>query len=217
MASLKVHETFLSLQGESTFAGALCFFIRLAGCNLDCVYCDTRQARPACAGTDMEIEQLIELASQSGAPLVEVTGGEPLTQPETVLLLQELLDAGFEVLLETNGAVDISVVPEGVHRIVDYKLPDSGMAERMLPENFRCLNSNDEVKFVISSRKDYEFARKVIVEYDLTGQTEKILYSPVWGKVDFQELAQWIIDDRLPGKMQIQMHKIIWGPDKTGV
>lgn len=217
MAKLRVHETFLSLQGESTFAGFLCFFIRLAGCNLDCNYCDTQVARPFEAGEWMEIEDLVELAVRSGSPLVEVTGGEPLAQADTPLLLQALLDAGLDVLLETNGSMPIDVVPEGVHRIVDYKLPGCGMANRMLPQNFREINANDEVKFVISDRADYDFAKKVIVEYDLASKTEHLLFSPVWGRIAFDDLAAWIVEDRLPGRMQIQMHKIIWGPEKTGV
>ncbi len=217
MPELRVHETFLSLQGESSFAGRLCFFIRLAGCNLNCSYCDTPQAQPCDAGEFMSVEKLVELAAASGSPLVEVTGGEPMLQAETPVLLRELLDAGFEVLLETNGALSLAEVPEEVHCIVDCKLPGSGMSQRMLPENFRSLKHIDEVKFVISGREDYDFAKKIIVKYDLASQTENLLYSPVWGSISFEELAQWIISDRLPGRMQLQMHKMIWGPDKSGV
>lgn len=217
MATLRVYETFLSLQGESTFAGRLCYFIRLAGCNLRCSYCDTGVAQPFDAGSDVEIEELVRRAVASGSPLVEVTGGEPLAQPGTPVLLTALLDEGLEVLLETNGAVAVDQVPEGVHRIIDYKLPSSGMAERMLAANFQALTPDDEVKFVIGGRADYDFAKKVIVEYDLASQTPNLLYSPVWGSVGFEELASWVIEDRLPGRMQIQMHKIIWGPERAGV
>lgn len=214
---LKVYEHFLSLQGESTFAGQLCYFIRLSGCNLRCSYCDTTMAQELDSGRDMSIDELVELAVNSGSPLVEVTGGEPLMQKETSQLLQALLDAKLEVLLETNGAIDIGCVPQGVHRIVDYKLSSCGMAEKMLAKNFLQLTANDEVKFVIANRSDYDEACEIIERYNIAKQSDKILFSPVWGSVEFEDLASWIVADKLPVRMQIQMHKIIWGADRNGV
>ncbi|MBO5690010.1 MAG: radical SAM protein [Lentisphaeria bacterium] len=214
---IRVFETFGSLQGESTFAGERCFFIRLAGCRLRCAWCDTLQAQAHDCGKEYSAAELTALALASGIPLVEVTGGEPLEQPEAVELLQCLLDAGLQVLLETNGAEDASSVPEGVVRIFDYKLPSSRMESLMLPENFRTLRKQDEVKFVIGSREDFLRAREVETLYDIPAQTAKIIYSPVWGCVDFAELAQWIVESRAPGRMQLQLHKLIWGADAAGV
>lgn len=217
MARLRIYETFLSLQGESTRIGRLCFFIRLAGCNLDCSYCDTAPARPFDAGGEREVADLVAEAAASGADFVEVTGGEPLAQDGVIELLEALLAHGFEVALETNGSLPLDRVPEPVIRIVDYKLPSSRMTARMLAANFRRLRPHDEVKFVIGGRADYEAARAAIAHFELAKQTPNLLYSPVWGAVDFAELASWIIADRLPGRMQIQLHKIIWGPETSGV
>ena len=216
-AALRVFETFLSLQGESTHAGRLCWFIRLAGCNLNCSYCDTRCARSFEAGREMSVADLITAALDSGAPLVEVTGGEPLAQTGTPELLAQLLATGVDVALETNGAVDITSVPPGVCRIVDYKLPSSGMTDRMLEGNFRCLTPRDEVKFVVGSREDYEVAGEVLRRFRLPEQTPNLLMSPVWGAVSWETLAEWIIADRLPARMQLQLHKLIWGADRQGV
>lgn len=217
MARLRIYETFLSLQGESTRIGRRCFFIRLAGCNLDCSYCDTALARSFDAGEERDIADLVAEAVASGADFVEVTGGEPLAQDAVIGLLETLLAQGFEVALETNGSLPLDRVPEPVIRIVDYKLPSSRMTARMLPENFRSLRPHDEVKFVIGGRADYEAACEAIARFKLAEQTPHLLYSPVWGAVNFAELASWIIADRLPGRMQIQLHKIIWGPETSGV
>lgn len=217
MTQLRIVEQFLSLQGESTHAGRLCYFIRLAGCNLRCSYCDTAIALDFQAGTPVDVAELVDAAVASGAPLVEVTGGEPMAQSGTPELLRALLAAGLEVAMETNGSLPLDAVPEQVIRIVDWKLPSSGMESRMLAANFRQLRPRDEVKFVIGSREDYESAKRVLDEYAIAGQTGNILYSPVWGKIDFEALAGWLIADRLPGRMQIQMHKVVWGPEKTGV
>ena len=157
------------------------------------------------------------MALASGIPVVEVTGGEPLEQPEAIQLLQSLADAGLQVLLETNGAEDASAVPAEVVRIFDYKLPSSRMEDLMLPENFRTLREHDEVKFVIGSREDFLRAREVEAMYAIPGQTSKIFYSPVWGAVTFAELAQWMMESRAPGRMQLQLHKLIWGADASGV
>ena len=214
---IRVFETFSSLQGESSFAGQRCFFIRLSGCRLRCAWCDTLPAQPHDCGKEYSVEALVDMALASGIPVVEVTGSEPLEQPESVNLLQKLLDAGLQVLLETNGAEDASRVPEGVVRIFDYKLPSSRMESLMLPANFHTLRKRDEVKFVIGSREDFDRAREVETLYAIPEQVNKIFYSPVWGAVTFAELAQWIMESKAPGRMQLQMHKLIWGADATGV
>lgn len=210
---LKICERFVSLQGESTQAGRLCYFIRLSGCNLSCAYCDTRYAE---SGEMMSLNAIMAGVRRTGVKLVEITGGEPLTQEATPVLAEMLLNEGFEVMLETNGACDITVMPEGVRRIVDCKLPGSGMWEYNLWSNFDHLTGLDEVKFVVSSRSDFECALKVVKDYSLEKKCE-ILYSPVFGKVGFAELAQWVIDSRAPGRMQLQMHKLIWGSEAVGV
>ena len=211
---LSVCETFSSIQGESTRAGRKCFFIRLAGCSLDCSYCDTAYAKSG--GTDATVEELVQRAHDSGLELVEITGGEPLEQPETPQLCRALLDAGFEVLLETNGAQMLDEVPSGVAKIVDCKLPSSGMAERMREENYALLGPGDEVKFVVSSHRDFEYAVEVTKRFDLAGTGCALLVSPVWGEVELPELAKWIMECDAPFRMQLQMHRIIWG-DKRGV
>ena len=211
---LRVVETFVSLQGESTQAGRKCFFIRLEGCNLSCSYCDTRYA--ASGGKPMSIGELTELAEKSRTSLVEITGGEPLLQTETPALCRALLEKGFEVMLETNGALSIEEIPVQVRRIVDCKLPDSGMADRMLVENYALLTARDEVKFVVSSKRDFVYAEKVCAEYDLASKSPHLLVSPVWGRVGLEELADWLIASVHPFRLQLQMHKIIWG-DRRGV
>ena len=211
---LQVIEVFTSLQGESTQAGRKCFFIRLEKCNLSCVYCDTGYA--ASGGYPASVEELVEAAQSSGVDLVEITGGEPLLQKETPALCRALLAAGFEVMIETNGSVSIKDIPVAVRRIVDCKLPDSGMSEFMLTENYELLTPRDEVKFVVSSRKDFDCAVEICRRYDLVSKTPNLLVSPVWGKYEFKELAQWILETDLPLRMQLQFHKIIWG-DMPGV
>lgn len=213
---MRLVESFTSLQGESTHAGRICFFVRLAGCNLDCNYCDTRYARDFGAGEPATAEELVRLAKESGVGLVEITGGEPLADPETPELCRRLLDAGFEVLLETNGSFSIAPVPCEVRKILDCKLPGSGMAGHNDFGNYALLAPHDEVKFVISGRGDFDYALDVIRRYDLAARTRNLLASPVWGRVSFEELAKWVIDSRAPLRMQLQMHKLIWG-DRTGV
>ena len=211
---LPVIETFTSIQGESTHAGRRCFFIRLAGCNLRCNYCDTAYAWDG--GELFSVEKLTFLAVNSAAGLVEVTGGEPLLHEETPRLLQSLLDAGLEVLLETNGAVSVSSVPPMVRKIIDCKTPGSGMAEKNIFANYELLLPHDEVKFVVSGRADFDWSLEVIEKYDLAGKTANLIFSPVWGRVSFEELAKWVVDCGKPVRMQLQMHKLIWG-DKKGV
>ena len=211
---LQIIETFKSVQGESTHAGKVCFFIRLAGCNLRCVYCDTSYAWDG--GTARSVDDLVAEAVSAGCDTVEITGGEPLMQSETPLLAEKLLDAGKNVLIETNGSLDFSIISDRCCRIVDCKLPDSGMAEKNCYSAYSGLTGRDEVKFVVSSRKDFDFAVDVIRKYDLQNKTGNLLFSPVWDKVDPAQLAQWVIECNLPVRMQIQMHKVLWG-DKRGV
>ena len=211
---LSVCETFSSIQGESTHAGRPCFFIRLAGCSCNCSYCDTEYAKAP--GKPYGIEELLALARNSGLALVEITGGEPMEQPESPLLCRRLLDEGFEVLLETNGTLPLDAVPSGVRRIVDCKLPSSGMAERNFTVNYSLLNADDEVKFVVGTREDFDCAVGVIKDHRLAEKGCALLVSPVWGRADFRELAEWVLTSGLPLRMQIQMHKVIWG-DRRGV
>lgn len=164
----------------------------------------------------MEIPALVDLAVQSSCALVEVTGGEPLIHPETPTLVQALLERGFEVLIETNGSCDISVLPEKCKKIIDCKLPGSGMAEKHLRSNYEFLQPHDEIKFVVSDAADFEYAVREIKEYSLSERTGNLIFSPVWGRISFEELAQLVIDSKLNIRMQLQMHKIIWG-DKKGV
>jgi 7-carboxy-7-deazaguanine synthase len=213
---IKIIEHFTSLQGESTHAGRICNFIRLAGCNLRCNYCDTLYGQDFSAGEEWELAALADWHVSTGVGLIEVTGGEPLATPAGAALCRALCDTGAEVLLETNGSMPIDDVPPEVRKILDCKLPGSGMAEYNCYENYALLLPHDEVKFVVSSKADFDFAADVIKRYDLPSRTANLLVSPVWGRVDLQELAQWVIDSRLPVRMQLQMHKVIWG-NKPGV
>lgn len=212
-----VTETFLSIQGESTHAGKLCFFIRLAGCNLQCRYCDTKYSSRLSDGKPETLDSLIEKAVSSGVDLVEITGGEPLTQPAIFPLCEKLLSAGMTVLIETNGSLPVWNLPDGVIRILDCKTPSSGESGSNLYKNYDCLTPRDEVKFVIADREDYDFSRKIIREYNLSAKTQHLLFSPVWGKIEPRQLAEWMIADLPPARLQVQMHKQIWGPDQTGV
>ncbi len=214
---LTVNEKFLSLQGESTHAGRLCYFIRLAGCNLSCHYCDTVYARDNAAGNPETIESLVTAAKESGCKLVEITGGEPLVSKACPELCKTLIDAGFEVLVETNGSFDICELPKGTIRILDCKTPSSGESNLMYTGNYAHLTERDEVKFVISDRKDYEYSCGIINQFDLTSKTKNLIFSPAWGSIQSQDLAEWMIEDRCPARMQLQMHKYVWGPDKQGV
>ena len=213
---IKIIEHFTSLQGESTHAGRICNFIRLAGCNLRCNYCDTLYGQEFNSGEEWELDAIVEWHRSTGIPLVEVTGGEPLATPAGAALCRALCDTGSEVLLETNGSMPIGEVPREVRKILDCKLPDSGMERFNCYENYGLLQPHDEVKFVVSSRVDFDFAIEVIRRYKLAEKTANLLFSPVWGRVDFQDLAQWVISSGVPIRMQLQMHKIIWG-NKPGV
>jgi 7-carboxy-7-deazaguanine synthase len=214
--SLVVNEIFYSLQGESSHAGRPCVLVRLTGCNLRCTYCDTRYAYEE--GNAMTVEEIIDRVSAYPCRLVEVTGGEPLLQKETPALIKVLLDRGFEVLLETNGSRDISAVDPRCVRIVDIKCPSSGEADKNDFENFTHLTPQDEIKFVIADREDYNYATRVLAEYKKTCVAcRPPLFSPVFGQMDPAVLAQWITDDGLSVRLQLQLHKVIWDPERRGV
>ena len=207
---LTVCETFYSIQGESTFAGRPCFFIRLSGCNLRCSYCDTTYAYGE--GRILSRGDILCQVEDCGSKIVEVTGGEPLLQTETVLLLNTLADRGYTVLLETNGSRSLKDVPQEVVKIMDLKCPSSGMSDYMDFKNLRYLDLKDQVKFVIQDRGDYEWAREKMSKHHIPVYTQAVL-SPVWQKMDAKTLAEWMLADRLPARMQIQLHKYLW-PDR---
>lgn len=213
-ASLLINEIFFSIQGESSFAGQPCAFIRLTGCNLRCKWCDTEYA--FYEGTRMSLDEIFQQVSNFPTRLVEVTGGEPLAQAEVHLLLERLLDSGKTVLVETGGHMDIQPVDDRAILIYDIKCPDSGMADQNRWENLTHLKKIDEIKLVIASRQDYEWARKTVVDRKLTPR-HRVIFSPVWGILDPAPLADWILEDGLPVQMQIQLHKLLWGPDARSV
>ncbi|UCF48703.1 MAG: radical SAM protein [Myxococcales bacterium] len=212
---IRIHEIYESIQGESTFAGLPCTFVRLSRCNLRCRWCDTPQAFEG--GTQMERAEVLDKALSFETPLVEVTGGEPLLQAGSIPLLRELCDAGRTVLLETSGERDISQVDPRVHRIMDLKAPGSDESHRNRWENIEHLTRRDEVKIVLSDRGDYEWAKRVIEEHGLVDRVNAVLLSCVWGELDPQDLVQWVLQDKLPVRVQIQVHKVIWGPNTQGV
>lgn len=211
---LRVNEIFHSLQGESSHAGRPCTFVRLTGCPLRCTYCDTAYA--FYEGTWMTLAEVLRAVAAHPARLVELTGGEPLAQPGAIPLLQALLDAGYEVLLETSGAVPIAPVPAGVRRIVDLKTPGSGEAHRNDWSNLAELRTGDEVKFVIGSRADYDWAREVTRQHRLL-ERAPVLVSPVWNAGIERDLAGWVLADGWPVRFQLQLHKWIWPEAERGV
>ena len=215
LKKLTVNEIYQSVQGESTWAGLPCVFVRLTFCDLRCTYCDTEYA--FYEGNKMTLEEIVEKVRSFGCPLVEVTGGEPLLQPNCVPLLHMLCEAGFTVLLETSGAHDIAAVDPRVHRIMDLKTPSSGEEERNLYANIAHLTPRDEVKFVVGSREDYEWAREKMREHDLAAKVNAVLFSPVFGKIAPADMVAWMLEDRLPARFQLQMHKFIWEPRARGV
>lgn len=217
---LRVTEIFHSIQGESTWAGLPCTFVRLTGCPLRCTWCDTTYAFHG--GERMSLDAIVARVREIGTPLVELTGGEPLVHPGAFELAVRLLDEGFTVLVETSGAVDVAPLDPRAHRIMDLKCPGSGESERNLWSNLEHLGPGDEVKFVIADRADYEWARDVVHGRGLDrrlgeGTLRAILFSPVWAAVDLEELAGWILADRLPVRYQVQLHKVIWGANVPGV
>jgi 7-carboxy-7-deazaguanine synthase len=212
---LTVNEIFHSIQGESTFAGEPCVFVRLTACDLRCSWCDTPYA--FYEGRKMSVDEVLSEVERYGCATVEVTGGEPLLQADVYPLMTRLLKAGKTVLLETGGHRSIEHVPAGVVRIVDVKCPGSGESDKMDWENLKRITQNDQVKFVIKDRTDYEFARDIVGREHLAGRVAAVLFSPVHGVMDARELAGWILADRLPARLQLQAHKFIWGPDVRGV
>ena len=218
--SVRVTEIFHSIQGESTWAGLPCTFVRLTGCPLRCVWCDTAYAFHG--GTRMSIAEVVETVAAKECRLVEITGGEPLVQPGAATLAARLLDEGYTVLVETSGAVDVSVLDDRVHTIMDLKCPGSGEADRNLWSNLNHLSGRDEVKFVVSGGEDFEWAARVIRRHGLdervrAGTLGALLVSPVWGLEGMEQLAASILASRLPIRLQTQLHKHIWGPDRAGV
>lgn len=213
---LRVTEIFRSIQGESTHAGRPCAFVRLTGCPMRCVWCDS--AYTFTGGERISIEDVLTQVRAFGCQLVEVTGGEPLAQRQAFELIRCLCDENYEVLIETGGYVSVEDVDPRASIILDVKCPASGEAKRNHWANLRRLRAEkDEVKFVIASRSDWDFACEIIKEYDLEHRTRAILISPVWSDVDLREMADWISSSGLNVRMQIQMHKIIWGADARGV
>lgn len=212
---LVVNEIFYSVQGESTHAGCPCVFVRLTGCNLRCNYCDTEYAFHQ--GRRMAISEVVRQVLDYRCRLVEITGGEPLLQPGVHALCAALLEGGREVMIETSGASDVSGLDPRVRKIMDLKCPGSGESGRNLWSNLEYLGPHDEIKFVIGDRRDYEWARAAILERLLAERVGALLLSPVFGRLEPRSLAAWLLEDRLPARLQLQMHKHIWPPDTRGV
>ncbi len=218
--TVQVTEIFHSIQGESTWAGVPCTFVRLTGCPLRCVWCDTAYAFHG--GERMTLDEVLAAVAAEPAEVVEITGGEPLAHPAAYELAERLLAAGYTVLVETSGALDVAPLDERVHKIMDLKCPGSGESHRNRWENLEHLTARDEIKFVVTDRADYEWMRDTIRERRLDARVEDgtlraLLVSPVWGEIDLEALAGWILDDALPVRFQVQLHKLIWGPDRKGV
>jgi 7-carboxy-7-deazaguanine synthase len=226
---MQITEIYKSLQGESTYAGLPCIFVRLTGCNLRCSWCDSEFS--FYGGKKMTLQEVLsEVAGLSSGGLVEITGGEPMLQErEVVPLMGHLLEAGYQVLLETSGERPLARVPKQVIKIVDVKCPHSGEPDTFALENLEALQPHDELKFVLTDRTDYEFARDFVVNYGLAERVHAILFSPAFEKaasgsrdtshclLDPQELAQWILDDNTPARLSLQIHKLIWDPAAKGV
>ena len=212
---LTINEIFHSVQGESTYAGRPCVFVRLTACDLRCTWCDTPYA--FFEGSKRSLDEVIGEVDRFGCSLVEVTGGEPLLQEDVYPLMQSLLERGKTVLLETGGHRSTERVPEDVVTILDVKCPGSGEVERNDWDNLDRLRPHDEVKFVVKDRADYEFARDVVARHTLAGRAAAIHFSPVHGVLDPKTLSEWVLADRLPVRVQLQLHKYIWSPDARGV
>lgn len=212
---LTINEIFHSIQGESTHAGRPCVFVRLTACDLRCSWCDTPYAFTE--GRKMPIDDIVARVKAFACPVVEITGGEPLLQPNVYPLMQRLLDDGLTVMLETGGHISIAQVPAGVIRIVDVKCPGSGESQRNDWTNIDRLAPSDEVKFVLKDRADYEFAREAVAQHRLVGRVAAVHFSPVHGVLEPRPLAEWILQDGLQVRLQLQAHKYIWDPKTRGV
>ncbi len=212
---LTVNEIFHSIQGESTYAGEPCVFVRLTACDLRCSWCDTPYAFHE--GRKMTVDDVVAAVDEYGCPTVEVTGGEPLLQADVIPLMERLLAGGKTVLLETGGHRSIAAVPDGVVRIVDIKCPGSGEEDRTDWSNVSRLTPRDQVKFVLADRADYEYARDIVLREVLAERCDAVLFSPVHGRLDLRALAEWVLADRLPVRVQVQLHKYIWDPQTRGV
>ena len=213
--ALTVYEIYKSIQGESTRAGLPCTFVRLAACDLRCVWCDTPYAFTG--GRKMPADDVLAAVEALGCRLVELTGGEPLLQPEAPALMAALIDRGYTVLLETGGHVPITEVPDAVVAIVDVKCPGSGEAQRMHWPNLDELSPHDEVKFVLADRADFDYACDIVRRHDLASRTAAVLFSPVHGALAPDELARWMLETGIAARLQIQAHKYIWDPATRGV
>jgi 7-carboxy-7-deazaguanine synthase len=212
---LTVNEIFHSIQGESTHAGERCVFVRLTACDLRCSWCDTPYAFHE--GRKMSIDEVLAVVEGYGCPVVELTGGEPLIQADAYELMDRLLGLGKTVMVETGGHVSLARVPPAVVKVMDVKCPGSGEAHRMHWENLGLLAPHDEVKFVVKDRADYEYARGVLQDRGLAGRVAAIHFSPVHGILSPRQLAEWVLEDRLPVRVQLQVHKYIWDPQARGV
>ncbi|MCL4845072.1 MAG: radical SAM protein [Acidobacteria bacterium] len=212
---LTVNEIFYSIQGESTHSGRPCVFVRLTACDLRCTWCDTPYSFTE--GRKMGLDEVLDEVGRHGCPLVEVTGGEPLLQPDVYPLMDALLAGGRTVLLETGGHVSIERVPAAVVKVVDVKCPASGESHRNHWRNLDLLAPHDEVKFVVQDRGDYEFAREIVRRHLLDRKCAAVLFSPVHGRLDLKLLAEWVLADELPVRIQVQLHKYIWGAEVRGV
>ena len=204
--TLRITEIFYSIQGESTAAGRPCVFVRLSRCNLRCVWCDTTYSFTG--GEKTELDQIVETVRDYGCQLVEITGGEPLLQKGVHTLMERLCDDGFEVCIETSGSLTIEPIDERVRIIMDLKPPGSGEVEKNLWENIEHLKPDDEVKFVIADRVDYDWSKEVIERYDLTNRSH-VIFSPVHGQMSGHELSLWMLEDRLPVRLGVQLHKFL--------
>lgn len=213
--TLKINEIFYSIQGESTYAGLPCVFVRLTACDLRCTYCDTEYA--FYEGKKRLLGDILKEVKEFGCRLVEVTGGEPLLQKNVHELMRLLCDEGYEVLIETSGAHDVSPIDPRVKIIMDLKCPTSGESGRNRFENIPLLQKKDQIKFVMGSREDYEWVRETIRRYELGEKVGALLISPVFGKIDLKQMAEWVLEDHLPVRFQVQLHKLIWSPTTRGV
>jgi len=215
LLTLKINEVYLSIQGESTWAGLLCAFVRLTACDLRCTYCDTAYA--FYDGIKRTLGEIFDQVIAFDSPMVEITGGEPLLQKNVLPLMRMFCDAGKRVLIETSGAHDISPIDPRVHRIMDLKTPSSGESHRNLFSNIPHLTKRDEVKFVIGSREDYDWSKSQISEHRLPARCNEVLFSPVFGQIEPRQIVEWMIEDKLQARFQLQQHKFIWDPKAKGV